>query len=630
MKKIFSQGLVMAVMLGLANCAVAAPASYDLSEVIVTASRMELNLKELPQSAEVITKEEIKAIGATNLKEALRLSPSIYVSETTGLSSIVKLRGSSDYVILLNGRRLVDDISMMNDDYRWEQLLNVQNIERIEILCGPSSALYGSKAEAGVINVVTKTPSDIGAVVGVTTGKREMSNYYRFDTGKQGKLAASFDANFTKVRPFLWKDSSYTSYDGPKQSFNLDAKYEMDENNALNLFLEYENADLTHRKVDKVTHQILPERYDSNRERKSAVLGYSGQSDKSSYSLNMTYSELDTGDVRDFWDIELRNRVKANEKFTLTYGVEYSRDSGEVSINRVPTDKTAEQWAAYIHGEYKLNDKLLAITSVRYDDHDSFGGESSPSLGLTYFMDDSLRIKASYGEGYKAPTTEQLYSCWEASGHGSHGFALKGNPDLQPESSKGYELAIEKDFGPATSAKLTYHKREKKDAIIMDMSHLRPENWVQLVNVDKAEYEGVDFSLKHDLGNGFNAGFNYEYLDAQRTKAKKKSDIGRLPYTARNTYTVKLQWIEPEKQEWSVTAWNRWYSDYLTAGGSGHAHNSKKKENKSINTFNIVINKSWDNNKYNAFVGVDNLFDKELVEMRYSGRVWRAGAEMRF
>ena len=629
MKKQYSQGLALALLLGLSQSAYATPVSYDLSEMVITASRMELNVKELPQSAQIITKNEIKAIGATNLKDVLRLVPSMFVSETTGLASIVKLRGSSDYVVLMNGHRLAEEVSMMEDDFRWEQMLNVQNIERIEILRGPSSALYGSNAEAGVINIITKSADEAGGVIGVTTGKREMSNYYRYDTGKEGKLSAALDANFTKIRPYLWEDASSTKREGPKQSFNLDAKYEMDEDNSLKLFLEYENADLTYRNVDKQTGKILPERHDADRERKSAVLGYAGKSDKSNYTLDTTYSRLDADGVRDFWNVDLRNRVKSTDRLTLTYGAEYSKDKGEVSINHVAEDKAVEQAAAYVYGEYRLNDKLLAISSLRYDHHDSFGSEYSPSIGMTYFLDDSTRIKAIYGEGYKAPTTEQLYTTWEASGVGPHGFALVGNPDLQPESSKGYEFSLEKDLGPATSTKLTYYKRDKKDAIIMDLSHLREENWVQMVNVDEADFEGVEFALNHDFGHGLSGSFNYEYLDAQRTEGgKDRAD--RLPYTARNTYTARLQWTEPKEQEWSVTIWNKWFSDYLIAGGSGHSHNDKKKENKSINTFNIVVNKSWDDNKYNAFVGLDNVFDKELVEMRYSGRVWRCGAEMHF
>ncbi len=107
-----------------------------------------------------------------------------------------------------------------------------------------------------------------------------------------------------------------------------------------------------------------------------------------------------------------------------------------------------------------------------------------------------------------------------------------------------------------------------------------------------------------------------------------KTALGRLPYTARNTYTARLQWTEPEEQEWSVTMWNRWFSDYWTFDNSIGKRGAYT--NKSINTFNIVVNKSREDNKYNAFLGVDNVFDKKSDPLRYSGIVWRCGAEVRF
>lgn len=78
--------------------------------------------------------------------------------------------------------------------------------------------------------------------VGVATNSREMSNYYHFDSGKDGKLSAAFDANFTKVRYFKWDDANMSKYFGPTQNYSLDVDYEMDQNNSLNLYLNYENT----------------------------------------------------------------------------------------------------------------------------------------------------------------------------------------------------------------------------------------------------------------------------------------------------------------------------------------------------------------------------------------------------
>ena len=593
MKKMFSQGLALAVVLGLTNCAYAAPVSYNLDEMVISASRMDLNLKELPQSAEIITKEEIKAIGATSIKEALRVSPSVVITEATN-GDIFKVRGSSDVLILLNGRRLAREGGI--DDYRLDKY-NSQNIERIEILRGPAGALYGSDAQGAVINIITKGPAEEGAVVGVNTGKREMSNYYRFDTGAMGKLSASLAANFTKVRPFKWEDTSKTKSQGPKQNFNLDMEYEMDQDNKLNFFAEFDNEDMTYIMRGK-TRQY-------STERRGAALGYEGKSDKSKYSVNTSYSRMDrrhSNEVYKFIDVDARNTVNSNDKFTLTYGGEYSIDKGPVNGKKFTTD----QWAGYVYGEYQASDKLLVIPSVRYDHHESFGSHVSPNLGLTYSLSDNSRIKASYGTAYRAPTTYELYkedSNWM--------YDMIPNPDLEPESSKGIELAWERDFDAKTSGKLAYFKNDKEDAIVLTEVE---DALYQHINLEEASYEGVELSLSRDLGNGFSAGFNYEYLDA-----RDETNNSPISYTARNTYTAKLSWTEPEMQEWTVTVWNKWLSDY-------HCND----RDYSANTFNMAVNKSWEDNKYNAFVGVDNVFDKKVTKLRYSGIVWRVGAEVRF
>lgn len=91
----------------------------------------------------------------------------------------------------------------------------------------------------------------------------------------------------------------------------------------------------------------------------------------------------------------------------------------------------------------------------------------------------------------------------------------------------------------------------------------------------------------------------------------------------KNTFMLKLQWDDPANTGWSVEAWNKWFSNYMI-----HDENGNPK-NYSINTFNFVVNKRW-GEKYRAYFGLDNAFNKELTDMYYSGRVWRIGAEMTF
>lgn len=612
-KQFLNRKILMTLVIGtnviLGGTAVYAeePQKFTLDEYVVTATRTELSRKEVPQSVEVITKADIQNIGATNVIDALRTATNVEIPEAAGVGHTLGIRGSgkNDVLVLLNGRRIPGEgYGQVSTNTYVLSRLNVNNIERIEVLRGPSGALYGSEASAGVINIITKKPEKKSMTVGVATNSREMSNYYHFDSGKDGKLSTAFDANFTKVRYFKWDDANMSKYFGPTQNYSLDVDYKMDSNNSLNLYLDYEN---TNQQFKKFTSASGPFSYLGiyNVDRKSASLTYNGQNDNSNYMLSATYGELkkdvtsamsanSVGSSKfNFWNIEARDTIKLDSNNRLTFGGEFRTDGRKDSS----IDESSDQYSLFIHDELKLGEKLLLIPAVRYDHHDSFGSETSPNIGATYSFTEDSRFKANYGEGYRAPSISELYGTYS-------------NPNLRPEKSKGYELSYEQEFGDDTAVKLTYFKNKKTDAIAMDYS-LAPN--YQYMNIEKSSSEGVEFEIKHDLGNGFTVIGNYDYLDAMNDKTNT-----RLNYSARNTYTAKLMWTEPVKQEWNITAWNKWYSDYRADS-----------EDHSINTFNFVINKRW-GDKYRAYAGIDNLFDKKITSMRYSGRLWRVGAEMTF
>ena len=581
--------------------------SYQGDEYVVTATRTELTTKEVPQSVEIITKEEIQNIGASNAREALRLASSVEVPEARTMDGFISIRGSgtNDVLVLLNGRRIPGEGSLSSaggNNYVLSRI-NVNNIERIEIVRGPAGALYGSDAQAGVINIITRKPEQQSITVGVTTSDREMSNYYHFDTGKDGKLSATFDANFTKVRFNQWDGASMSNFYGPKQFYSLDVDYEMDENNKLNLYLDYENDDQAYNMMGRYVNRRV--------DKKTAALTYTGNNENSNYSANFTYGILKKGqtskdDEYKFWSADVRDSIKLDDNSRLTVGAEILRHDQDAS----DITKDTTEYAVYVQDELKVGEKLLVIPSVRYNHHDTYGSETTPNIGTTYSFTDNQRIKLNYGEGYRAPSIKELYSESSMMGMGQ----LIANPDLKPETSKGYEISYEQEFGD-TETKLTYFKNEKEDAISQRL--IRPGIY-QYVNINETSTEGVEFEVKKPLGNGFALVGNYAYLDAI-----DKEYNTRLDWSARNTYTLKLEWVEPVKQEWSVMAWNKWYSDYKYQEISGDEKNG------SFNTFNFVINKRW-GDKYRAYIGMDNVFDTAPDDMAYSGRMWRVGAEMTF
>lgn len=606
--------------------------TYSLDEVVVTATKTELTQKENPRSVEVITKEDIQNTGAISVRDALRTATNIdIVSVNHGGGENISIRGgdTDGVLILVNGRRVAGEnyfMSQGSNAYALDRL-NLSNVDHIEILRGPASAIYGSGAMSGVINIITKKSEKPEFSVGVATGINEMSNYYHYDTGKNGKVSVNFDVNFSKLRNIDSKAGKNLLH-GPKQAYNLNLDYEMDENNNLNLMLDYAKDNLETRMRDFSVSSSAPDdlKYpitSFTSERKTIALTYDGKNSNSDYSLSASYSQLnrdpyaaDTPGTNEkkykSWNIEARDTIRTSDNNKLIFGGEYRGDKASI-YSGDNTVKNTDQYSLYLYDEYRVDNKLLLTPAIRYDYHKSFGSHTSPNLGATYFISDKSRFKANYGTSYRAPSVDELYGAFTHGGIWG-GMAIVGNPDLKPEKSKGWEISYEQEFGDTTSAKLTYFDNKKEDAISYKIETAPPSQMGKFYNIDSTSSKGVEFEIKHDFGKGFTLVGNYNWLDSVDDTTGE-----RLNYNARNTYMAKLMWTEPIKKEWNITAWNKWYTDFQYDSDIVY----------SVNTFNFTVTKRW-GDKYRVFAGIDNVFNKDLSDMGYYGRLWRVGAEMKF
>lgn len=606
--------------------------TYSLDEVVVTATKTELTQKENPRSVEVITKEDIQNTGAISVRDALRTATNIdIVSVNHGGGENISIRGgdTDGVLILVNGRRVAGEnyfMSQGSNAYALDRL-NLSNVDHIEILRGPASAIYGSGAMSGVINIITKKSEKPEFSVGVATGTNEMSNYYHYDTGKNGKVSVNFDVNFSKLRNIDSKAGKNLLH-GPKQAYNLNLDYEMDENNNLNLMLDYAKDNLETRMRDFSVSSSAPDdlKYpitSFTSERKTIALTYDGKNSNSDYSLSASYSQLnrdpyaaDTPGTNEkkykSWNIEARDTIRTSDNNKLIFGGEYRGDKASI-YSGDNTVKNTDQYSLYLYDEYRVDNKLLLTPAIRYDYHKSFGSHTSPNLGATYFISDKSRFKANYGTSYRAPSVDELYGAFTHGGIWG-GMAIVGNPDLKPEKSKGWEISYEQEFGDTTSAKLTYFDNKKEDAISYKIEMASPSQMGKFYNIDSTSSKGVEFEIKHDFGKGFTLVGNYNWLDSVDDTTGE-----RLNYNARNTYMAKLMWTEPIKKEWNITAWNKWYTDFQYDSDTVY----------SVNTFNFTVTKRW-GDKYRVFAGINNVFNKDLSDMGYYGRLWRVGAEMKF
>ena len=662
--------LTLSVLLGLSSPVYAQDIQNNdvivTPDVVVTATRTQEEVKAVPQTVEVITKEDIEQLGATDVYSALRLAANVDVTSAGMAGHNVMIRGMSTNhtLILIDGKRFAgEDTSATQNVYALGRL-SLSNIERIEIVRGSASAQYGSDALGGVINIITKKSKEPSVMVGLSTGSEAINNYYHIDFGKQGNFSSTFDMRFSDVRKNMQAGDEGSNYYGPIQDFNFAGTWDLGNDKEIDLTLGYYNEHTKADYADKYTSTGVFQTSKDKKEwydyrRYDYSLGYSGKTDNSDYMIRTFYSRLykenNLYNYRDnfpeqmenilgsmypkydwdkstytLWGIEGKNTIQLNDNHLLTFGGEYRQnkvegtrlsDGGDnvhqvsqsgngIVSNKYYSDKEINTWAGYIQDEWQVNDKLLVIPSVRYDHDSSFGGEVTPKIGATYFISDNSRIKANWGKGFKAPTISELYMAMHRA-MGGQTVNVYGNPDLKPEKSTSWDISFEAEkdnnFG-----KLTYFNNDVKNLITTKQigSSYYDQRYI---NVDEAEIDGVEMEIGRNLDDKWTIKATSNWLDAI-----DKVSGDRLDNRARNMTTLQLLYDDHDDWGYSAILWQQWANKY---------HYDDNDYN--FTTTNFVLNKKFGEGN-RVYAGVDNIFDKKISDIGLDGMIWRLGAEWTF
>lgn len=604
---------------------------FQLSEVVVTATRTERAIKDTPASVEVITRKDMETMGADSVVAALKLAMNINLSEAGMTGNQVSVRGmnTNQSLILIDGRRMAGEDTATTMNFYELNRININNVERIEIVRGPVSSLYGSDALGGVINIITRKPEKPETMIGLSNSSKQQNAALRFDLGKEGKWAWAVDTLFTDIKEKSRTDS--TNMYGPRQFYNISGTYDMAEGKNLDVFFE------------RMSEHLKSDFDDDSRDfytnkRNSYGVNYRGTNSRGNYELRAYSNELEKnndtlladGTYSDFdrakyktWVIDGKNTMQLSADHIFTFGGEYRsanyrgtrlEDNGdhastiiEHGISKPISEKEIDYQAAYIQDEWKVNDKLLIIPSLRYDDSDKFGDSISPKIGMTYKLDNNYRLKANYGKGFKAPSISELYMKMTHRPIPSMTVIVIGNPDLKPEESKTYEFSLEGEKG-ANFGKLTYFHNDVTDLISTQTTRVGMVYTSKYINVNKAKIEGIELEAGRRLNNSFTLKTAYNYLDA-----KNEISGERLDSRAKNKYSVQLHYADPGKSGISGILWHEWVRDYR------YVNNDY-----SYNTLNFTMNKQW-NAKYSTYFGIDNMLDKKIDELVLEGRLWKIG-----
>ena len=618
-------------------------------DVVVTASRTEQLVKEAPAAVEVITREDLDKMGAENLAQALQLAIGIDVSENGMVGNSVSIRGakSNQTLIMVDGMRIrTENTDETANNYELQRV-NMADVERIEIVRGATSSLYGADAMGGVINIITKTPDKASQSVFADYTTKQADAGFRVATGQLGKWASSFSYRRSDVHHFDINGSGGTQY-GTKDYFNVKTKYKIDDRKSLSFFLDYMNEDL-YFDSDLTSY---------DHDRTKFGISYDGKDKKGKYQLRVNYSifnkdqnKRENGVLKGWDEMKFRTLTldgqrsyQLNDEHLLTVGGEIRKEKYEGTrigaggdnvhtvtregISQDYSEKSTTYYAAYIQDEWQVEDNWLMIPSIRFDHNSAFGSKVTYKLGNTYRLSDNTRLKFNVGTAYRAPTEAELYMDMTHTLRNMK-VHVTGNPNLKPETSYNFDLGLEAESKSGrTSGKLTYFHSKFDDLInsqsTVTMSGRPPAITANVaskyVNVDSAEIQGAEAEFKQKLGKNFTLRSTYTYTDA------KDGQGARLEGRDRHKLSLQLNY-DDAKTGWSGSLWNDWHGDYWAVD------ENKSLSNNSASIMNFVVSKKIGKGG-NAYVGVNNIMGKDdanaVTVFGLSGRVWRAGVNWNF
>jgi vitamin B12 transporter len=600
-----------------------------LEEVVVTATRTEATLEQIGgSSVTVITAEDIEAKGQITVEEVLKGTPGIDVAATGGLGATtsVFLRGADSKNTLI----LVDGI-MFNDPAstnRGADLANltVDNIERIEIVRGPLSVLYGSNATAGVINIITKKGKGKPSVhAGLEGGSYNTWKYYGGASGALDKFNFSVAASRVDTDGFSVANddndriphAGNTSEDDGWENTTVSAKLGVDitpdfDINAivrnLNSEVELDDWDFSGGysgdRFDPVTSLPDPT---GKKERKTTSDQSFGKINVHNhffdrfFESNLYYQvsnqkreDFDNDGTRSYdhdgetWELGWQGGLNFDDVNILSFGATHFNETMDSDSSNIH-DKDADTRSLWAHDQLFLGDSLVLVGGLRHDDHDRFGGKTTYRFAPAYTITETqTTFKASYGTGFRAPSLFELYSAY-------------GSETLKPEESEGWDVGFEQGLmDKKIRFGLTYFSTTYTDLIDYDMA-----TWKYTQLPGETKTKGIEASVGWTPVSDLDLLLNYTYNDTEDPEGERlvRRPLNKIYLNARYRPIVKvllnidLYWFDDRKA--------------IEAAGDKDGNPVYKLDSYTL----VNLSASYDITHYiQVYARIDNLFDEEYEE----------------
>ncbi|MBP6861944.1 MAG: ligand-gated channel protein [Neisseriaceae bacterium] len=633
--------------------------SAQIDDVVVTASGFQQKANTAAASISVITQKQLENKAYKDVTDALKDAPGVVVTGG-GSKADISIRGmASGYtLIMIDGKRVDSRGTRPNSDgsgieQGW--LPPIEAIQRIEVIRGPMSALYGSDAMGGVINIITKK---------TTQGQWRSSIRTEMTIQEDGDSGDQFQTNVFTTGPII---------DGVL-GMRANAQFsKRNEDKFAYGFNEQKNSS------GEVTFTLTPDEFNTidldfsrSMQTRNRTLGKSAiesdvidnldRYDRTQYALTHSgdYEDIKTTSYIQREETENKTRSMENNNtifntqtqfllgdHSLTLGGQYKHEelkdeSGNGNkVAAAPNRLTRYNWSLFAEDQWQMNSSFALTGAIRLDKDENYGSHWTPKLYGVWQANPNWIIKGGVSAGYKTPSLRATApNWWQITGKGAS--VIIGNPDLKPEKSVSTELAFVWNNLQDKEVSFTLFNNEFKDKIseVRDCSSPGKTKVCQLpgyddqyfnfissrTNVDKATIRGIEATFNWDLTSDLSLDTSYTYTDSEQKSGDfKGKPLNKMP---KHMINATLDWQAQEQ----LNVWGR--VNYRSK--SSEALNRAKMDTNRLPAVTFVDlglsykpSKSW---MVNA--GVYNLFDKTIdakeYDTAYDGRRYHVGATYKF
>jgi len=562
----------------------AAKVATNAQPIVVTATRTQRQLLEVPASVSVITDEQIGAAAGRNVDDCLRQVQGVSIVQVMGMSqgmpSRINVRGVPGETRLL---LLADGLPLNEAISRFISINEVpmDSIQQVEVIRGPFSSLYGTDAFSGVINIITKEyPEEPEIGISGGMGNSGYRNFAADTGGSSGPLKYRLDFERRSIDNYLARDyaidrrydyatEKYTDTRITPDNFDyVDTKVlgklslDMGPDTTLSLFGRYFQGDMGYGLKD--LSPLYPTPVDNVTMTRTAIAGatlntawssdldikiggYYRRQTRALWGLDLfgmdgetpVYAQSYSETVCDEWQASCDGDLKIGSSHTLSAGFEIKRSTVDfVALQRLDNGTDFPGAAGsknhlvdsglFVQDEIKMTSKWKVIGGLRVDNNSEFGTALSPRASTLYAVSEQTTIRASVGRAFRAPSLVELYQPPLSFGY----VTFVSNPDLKPEYVWSVDMEIEHHVSKALSGRIGVFYNDMDDLIANKASGDVLTN----VNLDKARSAGVEAGIDLIMTSYATAFMTYTFV-----KAENKNTGGELEYIPKHTGSAGLR-----------------------------------------------------------------------------------------